>query len=284
MSDQRRHERTHPGHAADAGSGENPSEPAPEDTRPGLLKRTTAADRGLVEKPVLTPHLEYHPIEDGQVLLVSETFNTLLRGPIHSALLPLLDGRRSHRDIVAALAPAHSARDVRTAIAALASRGYVVSGDFAMERGRAAYWSSLGVSPRRAEERLSASSVAVTGDTGQLTRRLDAMGVGGDTGAPDPHRRRLRRLPGGSARCGQSTAHRVGRAVDAGQAERHAATVRPRLPARGTGAVLGLSRISPSWPPGSSRLPSQRGRRRCPAAGSRGRACARGCGIRFRGG
>ena len=144
----------------------------------------TAADRGLVETPVLAPHLDYRPIEDGQVLLVSETFNTLLRGPIHADLLPLLDGRRSHRDIVAALAPAHSARDVHAAIAFLASRGYVVSGDFAMDRGRAAYWSSLGVSPRRAEERLSASSVAIAGDTGRLVRRLEAMGVTVGAGHP----------------------------------------------------------------------------------------------------
>ena len=169
-----------------AGSGEGGSRtaPPPEDARPGLLKRTTAADRGLVERPVLTPHLAFRPIEDGQVLLVSESFNTLLRGPIHSDLLPLLDGRRSHRDIVAALAPAHSARDVRTAIVYLASRGYVVSGDFGMDRGRAAYWSSLGVSPRGAEERLSASSVAIAADTGQLAGRIEAMGVAVDAEHP----------------------------------------------------------------------------------------------------
>ena len=186
MSDQCRHDRTHPGRAAGAGSGESRSRTAspPEDPRPGLLKRTTTADRGLVERPLLTPHLEYRPIEDGQVLLVSETFNTLLRGPIHSDLLPLLDGRRSYRDIVAALASAHSALDVRTAIASLASRGYVVSGDFAMDRERAAYWSSLGVSPRRAEERLSASSVTIAGDSDQLARRLDTMGVEVDAGNP----------------------------------------------------------------------------------------------------
>ena len=170
-----------------AGSGEeggNETAPRPENARPGLLKRTTAADRGLVERPLLTPHLEFRSIEDGQVLLASETFNTLLRGPIHSDLLPLLDGRRSYRDIVAALAPAHSALDVRSAVVSLASRGYVVSGDFAMDRDRAAYWSSLGVSPRQAEERLAASSVAIAGDTGQLARRLDAMGVAVGPGNP----------------------------------------------------------------------------------------------------
>ena len=186
MPDQRRHEHTHPGRAADSGSREGESEtaPPPEDARPGLLERTTAADRGDVEKPLLTPHLEFRPIGNGQVLLVSETFNTLLRGPIYADLLPLLDGRGSYRDIAAALAPAHSALDVRAAIVSLASRGYVVSGDFRMDRGRAAYWSSLGVSPRRAEERLAASRVAIAGDAGQLARRLGAMGVAVDTGHP----------------------------------------------------------------------------------------------------
>ena len=142
-------------------------------------------DRGLVDRPVLTPHLEHRSLGDGQVLLVSETFNTLLRGTIYADVLPLLDGRRSHRDIVAALSPAHAERDVRTAIAALASRGYVVSGDHGMERGRAAFWSALGASPRWAEERLGESRVALVGDEGHLARRLGAMGVVLDSGDPN---------------------------------------------------------------------------------------------------
>jgi len=155
------------------------------EVRTGILSRTTSADRGLVEKPVLAPHLEFHPIEDGQALLVSETFNTLLGGAIHADLLPLLDGRRSHRDLVAALAPSHPARNVRSAIAALASRGYVVSGDYAMDRGGAAFWTSLGSSPRWAEERLAASRVAIVGDEGHLARRLGAMGVVVGSDRPD---------------------------------------------------------------------------------------------------
>ena len=249
--------------SAIAGSGEDGNKPAPppRDARPGLLKRTTAADRGLVERPVLTPHLEFRPIEDGQVLLVSETYNTLLKGLIHSDLLPLLDGHRSHRDIVAALAPAHSALDVRTAIVSLASRGYVVSGDFAMDRGRAAYWSSLGVSPRRAEERLSASSVATAGDTGRLTRRLDAMGVAVGAGNPT-----LTVLV--CADYLEEAHHAVNRRhIESGapwmlvRPNGMQPLFGPGLPAGGTGAVLGLSRVSSARPPGSPRLPSQHGRR-----------------------
>ena len=142
----------------------------------GILTRTVPADRGLVETPVLAPHLEFRSIDDRQILLVSETFNTLLRGEVHTDLLPLLDGRR-FRDVVAALSGTHPASDVERALVSLTSRGYVVSGEYAMEQGKAAYWSSLGASPRWAEERLRASRVAVTGDDGRLGRRLETMGV-----------------------------------------------------------------------------------------------------------
>ena len=142
-----------------------------------MMRRVTAADRGLVELPALAPHLDFRPLGGGQVLLVSETFNTLLRGQVHCDLLPLLDGHRTQRDLSAALAPAHAAADVQAAIKALASRGYVVSGDHALAPGRAAYWSALGASPRWAEQRLRASTVAVSGDDGRLARRLDAAGV-----------------------------------------------------------------------------------------------------------
>ena len=111
------------------------------------------------------------------MLLVSETFNTLLRGRIHCDLMPLLDGGRTVQKIAAALAPAHSALDVQTAILALASRGYVVSGDYSMAPGRGAYWSSLGASPRWAEQRLAENDVAIAGDAGVFSRRLDRLGV-----------------------------------------------------------------------------------------------------------
>ena len=152
--------------------------------RRGILAKIAAADRGAIAQPALTPHLEFRPIGDEQVLLVSESFDTLLHGPIHCDLLPLLDGRRSQDEIVAALAGAHAATEVSTALASLAARGYVVSGDHAMERGRAAYWSALGASPRWVEERLAASALAIEGDDGRLARRLEAMGVAVGTERP----------------------------------------------------------------------------------------------------
>ncbi|MCY4231794.1 MAG: TOMM precursor leader peptide-binding protein, partial [Alphaproteobacteria bacterium] len=142
-----------------------------------ILKKTTAADCGRIERPMLTPHLEFRDIGDGRMLLVSESFNTLLGGQEHADLLPLLDGRRSRADIIAALAGTHSESAVKSQLASLAFRGYVVSGDHTMERGSAVFWSSLGATPRWVEERLRTSTVAIHGDDGCLARRLETIGV-----------------------------------------------------------------------------------------------------------
>ena len=154
------------------------------DTPRGILNKITVADSSLVEMPRLTPHLEFHPIDNRQALLVSDTFNTLLHGQIHADLVPLLDGSRSRQDIIDTLAPAYPAPDVEKALVFLTSRGYAISGKYDMERGSAAYWSSLGASPRYAEERLGDSRVALPDDNGHLSRRLETMGVNVVTDKP----------------------------------------------------------------------------------------------------
>ena len=158
--------------------------PAQMDANPrrGILLKTTPADEGLVRLPALAPHLQFHDIGERQTLLVSETFNTLLHGKLHCDLLPLLDGRRALDEIVAALDGAHAGADVLAAIAALSAKGYVVSADHGMDRDRAAYWSSLGASPSWVERRLAESRIAVEGDDGRLTRRLEESGARVETG------------------------------------------------------------------------------------------------------
>ena len=118
------------------------------------------------------------------MLLVSETFNTLLHGRLHCNLLPLLDGRREQAEIVALLEDRLAAGEVRAAIAALSEKGYVVSGEHGMGRNTAAYWSSLGASPRWAEQRLANSKVAVAGDDDRLIRHLKASGAGVENADP----------------------------------------------------------------------------------------------------
>ncbi len=136
-----------------------------------------------MKRPALAPHLQFHEIGEGQMLLVSESFNTLLHGKLYADLLALLDGERTLDEVVAALDGAHAATDVVTAIGSLAARGYVVSADHGMDRSRAAYWSTLGASPRWVEQRLATCRVAVHGDDGRLARHLETSG--GKAGTAD---------------------------------------------------------------------------------------------------
>ena len=153
--------------------------------RRGILIKTATADRGAVELPALTPHLEFRVIGEQQMLLVSESFNTLLHGKIYCDLLPLLDGRRGPGEIVGSLEGSHTAAEVNAALASLSARGYLVSAEHGMDRGRAAYWSSLGVSPCWAEQRLAESRVEVEGDGGRLARCLEATGAAVGSDGPD---------------------------------------------------------------------------------------------------
>ena len=155
------------------------------DPRRGILTGTTPADRGAVRLPALAPHLQFHEIGEQQALLVSESFNTLLHGRLYCDLLPLLDGRRPQDEIAAALEGVHTAADIVAAVGSLSARGYVVSGDHGMDRRRAAWWSSLGASPRWVEQRLAASRIAVEGDDGRLTRRLEEAGAGIGADGPE---------------------------------------------------------------------------------------------------
>ena len=152
--------------------------------RRGILTKTTAADQGAVRSPALTPHLKFHVIGERQTLLLSESFNTLLHGRLYGKLLPLLDGRRTQDEIAAMLEGGEDASDVPASIAALSAKGYVVSADHGLDPGRAAYWSSLGASPRWVEQRLAESSISVAGDGERLIHHLQASGV--RTGPEDP--------------------------------------------------------------------------------------------------
>ena len=137
--------------------------------------RGTARDRGVVERPMLAPHLRFRPEGDDAALLVADGFHRILEGRLWRDLLPLIDGTRSRGEIAAALAGRHAALATRTALATLAARGAVVSAEFAMDRRAAAFWSRLGVSPRLAEERLAAARISVADiDSAPLARRLEA--------------------------------------------------------------------------------------------------------------
>ena len=144
---------------------------------PGILAKYTAADRGLVEAPMLAPHLRFHVLDERTVILRSGRFDTAIHGACHPDLLPLLGGDLRASEIIARLAGKYRERDVRTALVSLASSGYVVSAEFDMKRESAAFWTARGASPRWASERLAATAVSVSGDAGQFAMRLQELGL-----------------------------------------------------------------------------------------------------------
>ncbi len=151
----------------------------------GILTLTTDTDKGLIRSPTLTPHLRFHDIGEQQTLLVSESFNTLLHGQLTVDLLPLLNSKHTLEELEEMLCDRHKAHDVRVAIVSLANKGYVVSGEYHMDRAQAAYWTSLGASPVWVEECLANSRIHVLEDYDRgLSQKLKATGV--QIAADDP--------------------------------------------------------------------------------------------------
>ncbi len=151
----------------------------------GLLVFTTPEDQGLVKVPILVPHLQSHDIGDQQTLLVSETFNTLLKGKLYTDLLPLLDGNHPLDSIVQRLSTTHGFSNVLTTIVSLSTKGYLVSADYKMDHSRAAYWSGLGASPRWAEQQLKKSQVCVQEAPEELAGYLNGSGINITTAKAD---------------------------------------------------------------------------------------------------
>ena len=151
---------------------ESPDEPEENSQQAGILTKTTPADLGLVKLPILTPHLQFHDIGNQQILLVSEFFNTLLQGKLYCDLIPLLTGNNTLDEIISTLKSKYNFTSLLTAIATLSAKGYVISAEYNLVPTEAAYWSSLGASPRWVEQRFVETSVSVKGDQGQLVQNL----------------------------------------------------------------------------------------------------------------
>ena len=143
----------------------------------GILTKVVSADQGTVHVPMLTPHLQFRDLGEQQMLLVSETFNTLLHGQLTVDLIPLLDGQHEIQQITQTLKRKYSEAQIQGAISTLSTKGYVVSGEYDMANARAAYWSSLGASPRAVEAALARSKVSIHGDEGHLEQLLREAGV-----------------------------------------------------------------------------------------------------------
>ncbi len=148
-----------------------------EQLKQGNMRRATEADRGIVERPVLAPHLSVQSAEKEALLLVSESSNHVLIGRLYNDLIPLLDGSRSRQETVSELADRYSYLQVTSALVSLARNGHVVSGEFSMDGRLAGLWCRMGATPRWAETRLKAAGVSVSGGNGTFEKALKEMGI-----------------------------------------------------------------------------------------------------------
>ena len=93
-------------------------------------------------------HLRVECLE-GAMFLVGERSHHLLTGPVYGKLAPLVDGRRTVKELVDALEGQVSAPEVFLAVEQLVTAGYLVpASDLAVEA--AAFWHALDLDPGQA--------------------------------------------------------------------------------------------------------------------------------------
>lgn len=134
----------------------------------------TKADEGLIEVPAITPHLEVFTFDDAelgippdapadQLTEVNFAFyvdalgnGQGLTGRLSRDILRLVDGARARADIIAELtARGYADMEIKTKLANLAYRFALVSAEHNLPPARAALFSALGITPRRAEAALA---------------------------------------------------------------------------------------------------------------------------------
>lgn len=134
----------------------------------------TKQDAGLIEVPAITPHLEVFTFDDAELGVPADAPAEAVRevnfafyvdalgnghgltGRLARDILRLVDGRRARTDIVAALvARGYPAMEINTKLANLAYRFALVSAEHGLPPARAALFSALGITPRRAEAALA---------------------------------------------------------------------------------------------------------------------------------
>lgn len=93
------------------------------------------------------------------IFLLTEATPIVLNGAIYEAICPLVDGRRTTREIVAELSPAMSPAEIYFGLSKLEQRGFIEEANLAIDSGVAAFWRGLGIEPEIAIQALTDSPV-----------------------------------------------------------------------------------------------------------------------------
>lgn len=111
--------------------------------------------------PAFKPHLQVEAITPDVVLLLVEGDVRWLSGKLYGSLAPLIDGRRTVDELIAALAGRHSAAEVLYGLQMLSTKGYLTEAEPGFDAAQAAFWHSLGIEPRQATAALAKATVEV---------------------------------------------------------------------------------------------------------------------------
>jgi ribosomal protein S12 methylthiotransferase accessory factor len=133
-------------------------------------------------------HLRHVSIHGLGVFVIGEREHYLLAGDLYTQLCPLIDGRRTVRELVAALAGTLSPPEVLYGVHRLLEGGYLAEVAPTVSPASAAFWHSLGVEPAVAAHNLARCPVTVEtfGDLepAPLIEALQSMGVSVQEQAP----------------------------------------------------------------------------------------------------
>lgn len=107
------------------------------------------------------PHLRPVPVDDVGVFLLGECERYLLEGRLYRRVCPLIDGVRTVRELIDALAGEVSPPEVLYTLELLARRGYLCPVDPVPGGPQAAFWQALGIAPASAGANLAAHPITV---------------------------------------------------------------------------------------------------------------------------
>ena len=185
-------------------------------------------------------HLRHVSIHGLGVFVIGEREHYLLTGELYTQLCPLIDGRRTVGELVAALAGTLSPPEVLYGVHRLLDGGYLTEVAPTVPPASAAFWQSLGVDPAVAAHNLARRPVTVetVGDLEPVTVDCSPAKHGGLRAGTGAHPRGSSGgLLNASARGYQPPCSRTAARLDARQTPRDGVLDRPHVPSLGKDPV-----------------------------------------------